>query len=254
MSDILQKTIEMDINKQQIITLFNDNVKGIEICLKGQNVNHCGKEGHWLETKMGLKHNAKNEPDLLGYEMKTGESVTTFIDKAPDNMFINGAPMPKRNANEKQKFWEKYASIKESDKATVGGWRIDQFNYSGQKLCVDEKDNIFVIYDYSQDKRENKESILDLNKEPHIIMQWNAESLKSSIENKFNQKGFFKCIKENNKFVKICFGGPITFDFWIDQVKKGLIYHDGYSKVNGRGRHVFRAANKFWNDLITEEY
>ena len=70
----------------------------------------------------------------------------------------------------------------------------------------------------------------------------------------FLSAGFFKCIKDNNKFVKICFGQPITFDFWIDQVKKGLIYHDGYSKVNGRGRNVFRAANKFWNNLITEEY
>ena len=45
-----------------------------------------------------------------------------------------------------------------------------------------------------------------------------------------------------------------TINLSADQVKKGLIYHDGYSKVNGRGRHVFRAANKFWNDLITEEY
>jgi hypothetical protein len=53
-----------DIDKQQIITLFNNNVKGGEICLEGQNVNHDGKEGHWLETNMGIKHNAKHEPDI----------------------------------------------------------------------------------------------------------------------------------------------------------------------------------------------
>ena len=51
----------IDIDKQQIITLFNNNVKGREICLEGQNINHDGKEGHWLETKMSIKHNAKNE-------------------------------------------------------------------------------------------------------------------------------------------------------------------------------------------------
>jgi hypothetical protein len=49
MSDILLSTI--DIDKQHIITLFNKNVKGVEICLEGQNINHSGKEGHWLEKK-----------------------------------------------------------------------------------------------------------------------------------------------------------------------------------------------------------
>jgi hypothetical protein len=245
---------DMDGGKKIIITNFCDNVKGKDISLKGKNAKHCGKEGHYLEDVMGIKHNAKNEPDLLGYEMKTGENVTTFVDKAPDNTFLNSVPIPKRNnKKEKQQFWEKYASIKKSDEPTIGGWSIDKFNNSGQKLCVDENNNITILYDYSQDNRENKDQ-LNLNKEPHIIMQWNADSLKNCIENKFNQKGFFKCIKENNKYVKICFGKPITFDFWIDQVKKGVIYHDGYSKVNGRGRHVFRAANKFWNELITEEY
>jgi len=70
MSDLLQTTSEIDIDKQDIITLFNNNVKGVEISLEGQNVKHCGKEGHWLETKMGITHNAKNEPDINGYEMK----------------------------------------------------------------------------------------------------------------------------------------------------------------------------------------
>ena len=46
---------EIDIAKQDIITLFNNNVRGVEISLEGQNVKHCGKEGHWLETKMGIK-------------------------------------------------------------------------------------------------------------------------------------------------------------------------------------------------------
>ena len=45
---------------------------------------------------MGIKPNAKNEPDILGYEMKTGESVTTFVDKAPNSMFIGNTPIPKR--------------------------------------------------------------------------------------------------------------------------------------------------------------
>ena len=48
MSDFLQTTSDIDIDKQYIITLFNTYVRGVEICLEGQNVKHCGKEGHWL--------------------------------------------------------------------------------------------------------------------------------------------------------------------------------------------------------------
>jgi len=240
-------------NKQQIIALFNTNVRGVEICLDGQNIKHCGKEGHWLETKMGIKHNAQNAPDILGYEMKTGSKVTTFMDKAPDKMYIDGNVMPKRNKALKTHFWYKYASIKESLEPTIGGWSIDKYNKSGQKLTVDSFNNVSVLYDYQHDYRENKEH-LGLNTKPHIIMQWDALSLLKSIEDKFNSKGFFKCAKEHNHFAKICFGQKINFDTWIDALKKGDIYHDGYSKLNGRGRHVFRASNKFWDDLIIEEY
>jgi hypothetical protein len=82
--------------KQKIIDLFLENVKGVQVCMEG-NVRHCGKRGHWLETRMGLSHNSKNEPDMYGYEMKTGENVTTFVDKAPDRMWIDGVEIQKRD-------------------------------------------------------------------------------------------------------------------------------------------------------------
>ncbi len=240
----------IDVDKQHIIDLFKANLKGIEICLDGQNINHCGKEGHFAEDRMGIHHNSKNEPDINGYEMKTGCKVTTFIDKKPDTMLLDGNEMSKTS---KKKFWDKYGSEKKSTKTTIGGWSINKCNKCGQKIIVDGDNNICVLYDYKQDTRENKE-ILQLNKEPHIIMQWNSSTLKHTIENKFNKKGFFKLKKIGNKFETICFGKKITFDVWIAEFKKGIIYHDGYSKLNGRERHVFRASNKFWDELITEEY
>lgn len=233
--------------KQEIIELFHKNVKGVPICLEG-NLAHCGKEGHWLEKRMGIIHNSKNGPDLHGYEMKTGENVTTFIDKAPI-FFLDGKEMPKRDKSAKEAYWEKYASKKNTEEKTIGGWKINHFNTCGQKIFVDEADNIAVLYDSTQDKREPKEV-----QEPHIIMQWDAEVLKRAIETKFNQNGFFKCKKVGKTYGKICFGKNITFDTWISAFKKGLIYHDGYSKLNGRGRHVFRASNKFWDSFIIEEY
>jgi len=251
--DLIKLDIDKDVDKEYIIKLFNTNVKGVEICLKGKNKKHCGKDGHWLEKQMGIKHNAKNAPDINGYEMKMDSKVITFIDKSPDKMYLDGVTIPKRNKTEKKQFWDKYASKKTNDEPTIGGWLVNKFNKSGQKMIVDENNNIAVLYNYEEDTRTDKET-LGLNRTSHIIMEWNATSLSTAIEDKFNQKGFFKCIKENNKFTKICFGKKITFDTWINEFKKGIIYHDGYSKVGGRSRHVFRAKKKFWNELITEEY
>ena len=78
--DGFDPTIDIIDKKRQIITLFNNNVKGREICLEGCHINHDGKEGHWLETKMGIKHNAKNEPDINGYEMKKYSNKITLGD------------------------------------------------------------------------------------------------------------------------------------------------------------------------------
>jgi hypothetical protein len=59
MSVLLQATTEIEGDKQHILTLFNNNVRDVDICVEGQNINHCGKEGHWLETKMGIKQAIK---------------------------------------------------------------------------------------------------------------------------------------------------------------------------------------------------
>ena len=80
----------IDPDKQDIITLFISNVKGVEICLEGQNTKHDGREGHWLETKMNIKHNAKNEPDINGYEMKKASSKTTLGDFSASEYAFSG--------------------------------------------------------------------------------------------------------------------------------------------------------------------
>jgi len=46
---LLEELKENEINKNKIIELFNNNVKGVDICLDEYNKKHCGKEGHWLE-------------------------------------------------------------------------------------------------------------------------------------------------------------------------------------------------------------
>lgn len=257
MSQTNEETIGIDLDKQNIIKLFNDNVRGVTIQLcDDSNTKHCGKDGHWLETMMNVKHNAKNEPDINGYEMKTGKSATTFIDKSPDFMFLDGVSIPKRNKTMKRQFWENYASKKQSEEPTIGGWSVNKWNASGQRMRINEDNSVSIVYDCDHDTRTNKQE-LNINAIPHEIMKWETNSLKMAIENKFNKKGFFKCVKgdkEKNAFSKIGFGAPFTFNKWMDCLRTGVIYHDSYSKLNGRGRHSFRALNNFWDQLITEEY
>ena len=55
----------MDKNKRTIIDIFNQNVKGRIPNTDNSSQRHDGREGHWLETQMGIEHNGNNEPDLL---------------------------------------------------------------------------------------------------------------------------------------------------------------------------------------------
>lgn len=72
---------EMDDGKKEIIRRFNENVRGKKADSSTANSRHDGKDGHWLETQMGVEHNRKTEPDLFGYEMKNQTtSKTTFGD------------------------------------------------------------------------------------------------------------------------------------------------------------------------------
>jgi hypothetical protein len=69
---------KLDLNKLKIIELFNVKIKSIEIPINDKK--HCGKEGHWLEKQLGIKHNSKNEPDIFGYEMKKNSNKITLGD------------------------------------------------------------------------------------------------------------------------------------------------------------------------------
>ena len=247
--------------KQDIINLFIKNVKGKKINLENYNLSHCGKEGHWLETQMNIKANQKNLPDINGFEMKKEtNSVTTFIDKVPSKkLFINIIIKPK-DTKIKQEFWNMFGSTKQSDEITLGGWKINKYDNNGQILVIDKDNNIQIIYDYNQDKRINKSEIVNefYKLEGKVILQWNMIDIKKCIDNKFNVKGFFICKKDNkynkdNIYNKICFGKPFSFEQWIEDVKKGKIYYDGYSKYNGRWRGCFRANNIYWDSLLIQE-
>jgi hypothetical protein len=260
----------IDTDKQQIIDLFHANVKGVPICLDGQNVNHCGKEGHWLETRMGIVHNAKNEPDINGYDMKKSSSKTTLGDFSASEYAFSGKN--KKQSINAANGWTDDISLSRSDFIKTFGnpnplkndrhsWSgtcvptYNSWNANGQNLLVRENKDIVAVYSFSQDTRTKKSEFPEfLQKDNIVIAIWKAEKMQPHIDDKFNKKGFFICKKTGTTYDKICFGKPFTFDYFIECIKnKKIIFDSGMYDGNSRNYSQFRGSS-FWQELLTEEY
>jgi hypothetical protein len=262
MNDNSNKINEIDIDKQHIITLFKKNVKGIEICVNEQNKKHCGKEGHWLETRMNIKHNSKNEPDINGYEMKTFSKKFTLGDFSASEYIFSGKN--KRNyinsitnwtdeiKLSRSEFIKTFGNpnVKKNNRYSWSGLSVPSYNSwnnNGQILMIDENNDIIIYYSFSHDKRAIKNSFPLFLQNDNIIIAVH-------IDNKFNKKGFFVCKKINNKYENIYFGRAFNFEYFIECLKnKKIIFDSGMYDGNNRNYSHFRGS-WFWNELITEEY
>jgi hypothetical protein len=267
---LLEELKENEINKNKIIELFNNNVKGVDICLDEYNKKHCGKEGHWLERKMGIKHNSKNEPDIYGYEMKKNSNKTTLGDfSACEYAFSNNN---KRNIINSLNNWTDEIKLSRHDFIKIFGnpnpikenrysWsgncvpKYNEWNTNGQIIIIDENNNIIIKYSFSKDTRTIiKNDFPSFIKDDNIIIAlWNSSRMKKLINNKFNKNGFFICKKINDKYEKISFGKPFDFEYFIESFRnKKIIFDSGMYEGNPRNYSQFRGSY-FWNDLIIEE-
>lgn len=250
----------MDTAKRRIIDLFNRNVRGRSSNTSESNQRHDGRGGHWLETQMGIAHNGNNAPDIDGFEMKNHtSSKTTFGDWSPDFslfkrgmrvitrdefLLIFGAPNPEK---ENRYSWSGRPCP-----------RINNFNIFGQKLEVDDNNNILAIYSYPKDQRTDKQNIVpaQFQKSRVVIASWSKELMKKRVEKKFNKRGWFKCQKDTDGvYTNIVFGNPINFNTWITGVKNGLIFFDsGMYQGNARPYSQWRADNRYWESLVVGRY
>jgi hypothetical protein len=245
--------------KAEIVKRFNENIRGKATGVMTTNSAHDGKDGHWLEQQMGIKANASNTPDLFGYEMKNQTtSKTTFGDWSADYYIYKDASCGISR--------DDFLTIFGKPNSEKGGrcsWsgepcpKINVTNSFGQTLIVDGANNIRAVYSFSKDTRANKKDIIPLllQKEDLTLAKWNESSIKIKLENKFNQKGWFKCVKQAGFYTQIAFGNPISFDVWIKWVKTGDVFLDsGMFQGNSRNYSQWRANNTFWDKLITERY
>jgi len=262
------KNNSIDNNKLDIIKRFYNNVKNIDIDTCNKNTKYCGKEGHWLEKKMGINPNSKNEPDIFGYEMKKESNKTTLGDYSASEYAFSKKRTNINNFNN----WDTNIKISRKDFLTYFGspnqkknnrysWSgkcvptYNKWNDFGQILSIQDNNDIVILYSFDEDKRNFKNDFPQFLKKNNIMISlWKEEKMKNHINKKFNNKGFFICKKIDNKYQKISFGKPFDFNYFIDCIKNKLIIFDsGMYDGNNRNYSQFRGSN-FWNDLIVEEY
>lgn len=249
----------MEEQKKAILNLFNEKVRGKKPDISNANIRHHGASGHWLERQFGIDANGRNDADLFGYEMKNNTSAkTTFGDwSANYRIFKNN---PDFNRNQFLKTFGKPNQLKNNRYSWSGEPcpNIKGFNKFGQKLEIDDTNNIIAIYNYSKDLRPEKAIIVPENFqiEGLILAKWESASIKGKLERKFNQNGWFKCLlDESGVYCSIVFGAPMNYDGWIKLVKLGIVFFDsGMYQGNNRPYSMWRANNNFWESLIIEKY
>lgn len=269
-----------DTNKLYIKTLFDTCIKGVEIYSNdtlNKGKKHCGFEGHWLETKMGILHNSKNEPDIYGYEMKkqSSDKITLGDFSASEYVF---SKHNKRTCLNEMNNWTEENDAKmnkttflrtfgnpntnKNNRYSWSGMSVpsyNEWNLNGQLMTINSDNDIIIYYSFSKDTRPIKSLFpLFLHFDNIAIAIWKASKMKLHINNKFNQKGFFICKKLQkiqNRFEKICFGKAFDFDYFIENIKnKQIIFDSGMHEGNNRNYSHFRGRPSFWNNLFTEEY
>jgi hypothetical protein len=261
----------LDADKLFIISLFNNNVKGMDPCIEGMNEKHCGKEGHWLEKKMGIAHNSKNEPDIRGYEMKKSSNKISLGDYSASEYAFSGKN--KRQYINSANNWTDDIRITRTEFIMYFGnpnpnknnrysWsgmcvpKYGELNENGEILEISPENDILAYYSFSRDSRESKVHFPEyLQKDNILIAIWKSDKLNKNINNKFNKKGFFMCKKTGNTYTSISFGKPFDADYFIECIKnRKVIFDSGMYQGNNRNYSQFRGGQTFWNDLITEEY
>lgn len=245
----------------EIVRIFEENVLGETPNTAEYNQGHNGSGGHWLEQKMGVRPNADNAPDLLGHEMKNNTtSKTTFGDWSPNYKIF------KDNSSgiDRDQFLRIFGKPNpdKDNRYSWSGTPLPTVNrpspYNGSVMTVDENQDISIIYNYSEDPRQDKAQIVPvhLQQDNLLLVKWDKANLEEKLLNKFGQAGWFKCFQDQNGiYNEIAFGAPMTYENWIMLVREGIVFFDsGMFETNNRPYSMWRASNGYWNSLIVRRY
>ena len=285
---MIKLNIHNETAKLKILKAFKSKVQGVKPSPEDLKRNFDGSEGHWLEKKLGKKPDASNEADFWGYECKNDTGLkTSWGDWTPtysiyhDDRFFTG--------KKKQDQFVKVFGRRNPQKNNRYSWsgtpvptRCGDVSPFGQSLELGSNKDISIYYDFSQDKRPDKSSVVlpALQKNKLLLMRWHGyetsfqsfkknvlvnnlsifihskkKSLELKVKDKFGIHGWFKCIKKNGHYVGIEFGDALDFLEWISYFESGDIYFDtGMYVGNPRPYCQWRSNNSFWKSLVTDTY
>lgn len=262
--------------KEQLIAIFRQNVKGKVPNVTASNQKHDGRYGHWLERQFNILANGNNKADILGYELKNQTtSKTTFGDWSPNYFIYKDTAyfhvFTADSAAKRQDQFVKMFGKPNLRKAGRYSWsgeptpKLGYYNSFGEIMEIECNYDIVIKYDYSRDERSNKSTLvhpafqngtIELARWFGYPRQGVNRSLKEKLENKFNQNGWFTCkMNDEGVYDRICFGGPMNFENWIELVKRGEVFFDpGMYETNNRPYCQWRANNNLWESLISDCY
>lgn len=242
--------------REKIIDIFRRDVRGKTLAKRGANPKHNGARGHSLERLFGIKANGNNAPDLYGYELKSQTTnKTTFGDWSASSYLFSG----ENPSCTKDEFIEMFGSPnpKKNNRYSWSGScfpTVGTTNSFGQIITVTDDGDVSIYYSYSKDQRTNKAQIIpnEFQKENVRLAHWAKEKLEKHVNDKFNDKGWFKVFTDDTgACLELVFGEPMDFNTWIELVRKGTIYLDSGMRSGGsRNRSNWRASNTFWDSLI----
>jgi len=239
----------------RIIALFRSNVRGKTEPVKGDQ--HDGFVGNWLEEQFGISKNNRNAPDIDGYELKKdSKDRISFGDWSADYYIFKGIK-PKCTRLEFLQSFGKY-NVKRDYYSWSGEYvpKYGQWNKAGQRLHIDKDGNIFAIYNWLKDHRENKEQVVQSHfRNGNLVLAcWKAASLRTKVERKFNVNGWFTCLTDDSgKYYEICFGDAFSFEDFLGFVRdKKAIFDSGMYSTNIKPYSSWRAKREFWHSRIVQ--
>lgn len=243
---------------------FEKFVKGQIPDLSEFHAGHDGAEGDWLTKKMGLSVNGKNEPDFQGFEMKKDSPKTTFGDWSPDFALYLAPKRGEKAELARSDFLRIFGSPKPHKDPRKNGrhsWSGEVFptvkgvNKYGQVMLVENSGDIKATYFHESDQRSDKSSIVPpkFHDSAVVLAHWTGERLRVRLERKFNQLGWFKCLKDSSgRYSELEFGRPINYEHFLKLVVSGDIFCDcGMYDGNPRPYMNWRASHRIW-DLLKE--
>jgi hypothetical protein len=245
---------------------FEKYVKGLAPDLTGYNKGHDGAEGDWLTKQMGLTVNDKNEPDFMGYEMKKDSPKTTFGDWSPDLALYLSPEKGSKAELGRSEFLKIFGTPKVHKEVRKNGrysWSgevfptVRGFNKFGQVMRVEKSGGITAYYSYAEDRRVDKSRVVPLKFQANgvVLAHWTEKRMRLRLERKFNQFGWFKCIKDSDgRYSELQFGRPINYETFLGMVTTGDIFCDcGMYDGNPRPYMNWRANSKIWDSLVEEK-